>query len=80
MPHTRYVDVSRLGPSVVARSDDVQGGTPVFAGTRVPVRVLFDHLEEGESLDTFLAQYPGVAREQAIEVLEAAKQLVTSAR
>jgi len=45
----------------------------VFAGTRVPVGILFDHLEDGESLDGFLEQYPSVTREQALEVLEAAK-------
>lgn len=52
----------------------------MFAGTRVPVRVLFDHLEEGGSLDSFLAQYPSVRREQAVQVLEAAKALVASGR
>ena len=54
-----------------------QGGTPVFAGTRVPVGILFDHLEEGESLESFLQQHPSVTREQALEVLEAAKVRVT---
>ncbi len=57
----------------IARSAEVQGGTPVFAGTRVPVSILFDHLEEGESLESFLQQHPSVRREQALEVLEAAK-------
>ncbi|MSQ37887.1 MAG: DUF433 domain-containing protein, partial [Chloroflexi bacterium] len=41
------MDQSRQRPSAIARSEDVQGGTPVFAGTRVPVGILFDHLEEG---------------------------------
>ncbi len=75
--HNVVMDQSRRRSSAIARSDDVQGGTPVFAGTRVPVGILFDHLEEGESLESFLQQHPSVTREQALEVLEAAKVRVT---
>lgn len=49
------------------------GGTPVFAGTRVPVQALLDYLEGGDSLDDFLLDFPSVTREHAIAVLEAAK-------
>ncbi|MFL6197969.1 MAG: DUF433 domain-containing protein [Thermoanaerobaculia bacterium] len=49
------------------------GGTPVFAGTRVPVHTLLDYLEGGDSLDDFLMDFPSVTREHAIAVLEAAK-------
>ena len=52
---------------------DIQSGAPVFAGTRVPVRNLFDYLEEGDSLDVFLEQCPSVTREQAVAVLEKAR-------
>lgn len=52
------------------------GGTPVFKGTRVPVRSLFDWLET-ESLDDFLEKFPSVTRKQAIEVLKIAEKLVT---
>jgi uncharacterized protein (DUF433 family) len=52
---------------------EVLGGTPVFAGTRVPVRSLFDHLEGGESLDEFLRQFPSVRREQAVAALDMAR-------
>jgi uncharacterized protein (DUF433 family) len=45
-------------------------GTPCFAGTRVPVQTLFDHLEGGDTLDTFFDDFPGVTRDQAIAVLE----------
>src|SRR5438105_229495 len=45
-------------------------GTPCFAGTRVPVKSLFDHVEAGDTLQTFLDDFPGVTREQAIAVLE----------
>ncbi len=68
---------SRRRSSAIARSDAVQGGTPVFAGTRVPVGILFDHIEEGESLESFLQEHPTVTREQALQVLEAAKAHVT---
>jgi uncharacterized protein (DUF433 family) len=53
---------------------DIQSGSPVFAGTRVPVQNLFDYLEEGDSLDVFLKQFPSVSREQAVAVLERARQ------
>ena len=58
-------------PTVAAieRSEDVLGGTPVFAGTRVPVRALFDYLEAGDRLDDFLDDFPTVGREQAREVI-----------
>ena len=48
------------------------GGEPVFRGTRVPVKSLFDHLSAGDSLETFLDDFPGVTREQAKSVLESA--------
>jgi uncharacterized protein (DUF433 family) len=59
--------------TVVCRSPDVMGGTPVFCGTRVPVQTLFDYLEAGDSIDEFLSGFPSVTREQVIEFLEAAK-------
>jgi uncharacterized protein (DUF433 family) len=49
------------------------GGTPVFAGTRVPVQTLLDYLAAGESIDDFLAGFPSVSREQVIRFLEQAK-------
>lgn len=57
---------------VVQRSPDVLGGTPVFAGTRVPVQNLLDYLEGGERLDDFLEDFPTVTREQAVAFLEQA--------
>jgi uncharacterized protein (DUF433 family) len=45
-------------------------GTPCFAGTRVPVQSLFQHIEAGDSLEMFLEDFPGVTRDQAIAVLE----------
>ena len=52
---------------------EVHSGTPVFRGTRVPVKTLFDHLEAGDSLDVFLDDFPSVSRELAIAVLEEAR-------
>ena len=60
--------------SLITRSDDILGGTPVFAGTRVPVQTLFDYLEEGDTLDEFLDDFPAVSREHAIKVLEKMKE------
>ncbi len=48
----------------------------MFAGTRVPVTILFDYLEDGESLESFLREYPSVTRGQVVEVLQAAKSRV----
>lgn len=60
--------------TLIQRSDDILGGTPVFAGTRVPVQTLFDYLEEGETLDEFLDDFPAVSREHAVKVLERMKE------
>jgi uncharacterized protein (DUF433 family) len=60
--------------NLINRSDDILGGTPVFAGTRVPVQTLFDYLEEGDSLDEFLDDFPAVSRDHAIKVLEKMKE------
>lgn len=51
----------------------VLGGEPVFAGTRVPIRSLFDHLEAGESIDDFMEGFPAVRREVVLAVLEESK-------
>lgn len=59
---------------LVTRSKERAWGAAVFAGTRVPVETLFDYLEAGETLDEFLRQFPSVARDQAIAVLEVAKR------
>jgi uncharacterized protein (DUF433 family) len=56
---------------VVSRNPEIMGGTPVFAGTRVPVQTLLDYLEAGDSIDEFLEGFPSVTREQVVVVLEA---------
>jgi uncharacterized protein (DUF433 family) len=61
---------------VIVKNRDILGGTAVFRGTRVPVRVLFDYLEGGETLEDFLEGFPTVSRESAVAALEEAKQLL----
>lgn len=61
---------------LVSRSDEVMSGAVVFAGTRVPVQTLLDYLEEGDTLDHFLEDFPTVCREHALAVPELAKQSV----
>jgi len=65
---------------IVTINPKVMHGTPCFAGTRVAVQSLFDHLEAGYTVDGFLQQFPTVRREQVIELLEQLKrQAVQSA-
>lgn len=59
---------------LIQRSEELLGGTPVFAGTRVPVQTLFDYLEGGDTLDEFLEDFPAVSREHAVKVLERMKE------
>ncbi|HZU88837.1 MAG TPA: DUF433 domain-containing protein [Stellaceae bacterium] len=63
---------------VVHSDPEILGGTPVFVGTRVPLRNLIDYIERGYSLDEFLDAFPSVAREQVIAVLEAAHEALTT--
>ncbi|MGD0349421.1 MAG: DUF433 domain-containing protein [Verrucomicrobiota bacterium] len=56
--------------AVIESNPEIQGGTPVFRGTRVPVQSLFDHLEAGDSIESFLEGFRSVKREQVIKLLE----------
>jgi uncharacterized protein (DUF433 family) len=60
------MDISKL----ISSNNDILGGQQVFAGTRVPVESLFDHLEAGVSLDEFLDDFPTVSKEQAVAILQ----------
>jgi uncharacterized protein (DUF433 family) len=65
---------------VIQTDADILGGVPVFAGTRVPVQSLLDHLEHGDSIDDFLEGFPSVRREQAVAVIkELGKELLDAA-
>jgi len=56
--------------SIIDRDPETLGGTPVFSGTRVPIRILIEHFEAGDCLDDFLNDYPTVTREQVTALLE----------
>jgi uncharacterized protein (DUF433 family) len=64
--------------SVAHSHPGILGGTPVFVGTRVPVKNLFDYLEAGDRLEEFLDAFPSVSREQAVAALELAEQALTA--
>ncbi len=55
---------------------EILGGTPVFYGTRVPIKNLFDYLETGDTIETFLDDFDGVKKEQVIKVLEISQKLI----
>jgi len=60
---------------IISIDEQVLGGQPVFKGTRVPIETLFDHLEAGFSLNTFLEDFPSVTKEQAVALLDWANKL-----
>jgi uncharacterized protein (DUF433 family) len=55
---------------------EILGGTPVFYGTRVPIKNLFDYLETGDSIETFLEDFDSVKKDQVIRVLEMSQKLI----
>jgi uncharacterized protein (DUF433 family) len=64
--------------NLIERDPEKLGGTPVFTGTRVPIKNLFDYLEGGDSIDVFLDDFPTVSREQALGVLEVYREWLTT--
>ena len=60
---------------IIHTDPEILGGKPVFVGTRVPVKSLFDHLEAGDSTDEFLESFPSVSRAQAVAALELAREM-----
>jgi uncharacterized protein (DUF433 family) len=67
------------GLKAVVRIDpEILGGTPVFVGTRVPLRNLIDYLKGGRSLDEFVDDFPTVSRAQAVAALEAAHEVLSA--
>jgi uncharacterized protein (DUF433 family) len=67
----KYSDIVTIDPEIL-------NGTPVFKGTRVPVQSLFWHLEQGISLDAFLEDFPTVTRQQALDLLELSRKILTT--
>ena len=66
-----------MNTQLITIDPDVHSGTPVFRGTRVPIKTLFDHLEAGDSLEIFLEDFPSISRELAVAVLEEAGASLT---
>lgn len=65
---------------IITRSPNILSGTPVFAGTRVPVQTIIDYVAGGHSLDEFLDDFPTVRREQALELLQQIKERLGDAQ
>ena len=63
---------------LIIKSDEIMSGTPVFYGTRVPVRNLIDYLEGGDTVEEFLDEFPTVSREQVMRFLETAEQILVA--
>ena len=63
---------------VIQTDPEILAGEPVFAGTRVPLKNLFDYLEAGDSVDVFLDAFPDVTRQQVVAALELAREAVTA--
>lgn len=70
---TLVIDEEDLAALPIAIDPGVVSGAPVFRGSRVPVEALIDNLEAGLTLDEFLDNFPTVAREDAVQVLEFSK-------
>jgi uncharacterized protein (DUF433 family) len=66
-----------LASSVIHTDPEILGGTPVFIGTRVPLKTLMDYFEGGHPLDDFLDDFPSVTREQAVAALEEAQEALS---
>jgi uncharacterized protein (DUF433 family) len=64
--------------NVIVRDPNILGGVPVFKSTRVPFQALLDYLEEGQTLDDFLTDFPTVSRDAAIAALEQAKSVLVA--
>lgn len=65
------MNVTTLSETIPISIDaSIMSGTPVFSGTRVPVRTLFDYIADGSTLDEFLRNFPTVSREQALKLLD----------
>jgi len=67
-----------MNTKIINIDPEILGGTPVFYGTRVPIKNLFDYLETGETIETFLEDFEGVSKEQVIGILEFMEKKIIS--
>lgn len=65
-----------MDKQIITVSPDIMGGTPVFAGTRVPIQTFFEYINAGETIDSFLEGFPSVKREQVLALLDEAEQRI----
>lgn len=65
-----------MNKQIITVSPEIMGGTPVFAGTRVPVQTFIDYIKAGESIDSFLEGFPSVKRDQLIAFLDEAEERI----
>ncbi len=70
------IKLNAMEGRIINIDPEILGGTPVFYGTRVPIKNLFDYLESGESIDFFLDEFDGVQREQVVKVLEICQKFI----
>ena len=73
--HFYYLCIMLVARDYITIDSEILSGQPVFKGTRVPVETLFDHLESGISLNEFLEDFPGVSKDQAIQILKFDKEV-----
>ena len=72
------LNLNQMNTTIINIDPEIMSGAPVFRGTRVMIQTLFDHLENGKTLDDFLEGFPSVTKENALAVLELAKSIITS--
>jgi uncharacterized protein (DUF433 family) len=65
-----------MNGNIINIDSEILGGTPVFFGTRVPIKNLFDYLETGETIELFLEDFEGVTRNQVIKLLDMSQRLI----
>ncbi len=78
MPQTTEELILTIDRGVFHSQEGFVSGTPIFVGTRVPLKNLFDYLAGGYNLDEFLDDFPGVSREQAIKTIDMAREVLES--
>lgn len=72
--------IKKSSNTIISRNKEILGGTPVFKGTRVPVKTLWDYVKAGDTVEDFLEDFPSVKREQAITLIERAQKRVVSSK
>jgi uncharacterized protein (DUF433 family) len=70
------ISTAPASPKIIHTNPDILGGTPVFVGTRVPVKTLLDYLEAGDSLNLFLDHFPSVSHSMAVALLQLAEEML----